>query len=116
MNETKHTPKLYAHQHWVTDKESFRLDERGTRWGDTPTISIYAGTPQMAICVALACNAYDDLVALAELEQCAADNKPYDETEIIMRRLGWTPESGVHSRQFVSDLSRRALAKARGEV
>lgn len=61
----KYTPTpLFAHDEYITDKESFRIDSAGTRYGDTPNVAINAGTPQMAKFITRAYNAHDKLIHL----------------------------------------------------
>lgn len=44
----------YASGQYVTDKANFRIDENGTRWGDTPNFIIDAGTEANARLIASA--------------------------------------------------------------
>ncbi len=47
-------PKLYVHKHYVTDKETFMLDDNGARYGETPNIIMDADTPELAQLIAAA--------------------------------------------------------------
>jgi len=42
---------FYAHKSLVTDKQNFSIDEKGTRWGDTPNFVIDAETRENAILI-----------------------------------------------------------------
>lgn len=59
--ERKHS-LLYAHQHFVSDKEKFRIEKDGSRHGETPNILMDAGNPEMADFIVRACNSHYKLV------------------------------------------------------
>lgn len=58
----KQTPKLYAYREFITDKESYAIDESGARTGETPNVAMDAGTPELAERIVRAYTAHDPLV------------------------------------------------------
>jgi len=54
MSQTQKHTTLYAHRQFVTDKQSFFIDENGTRYGETPNLVIDAGDENLAALIAAA--------------------------------------------------------------
>ena len=62
MTQANHIPAhWFAHRNYVTDKENFRIDEGGTRWGDTPNMLMEANDVYQALAICKALNTYAKL-------------------------------------------------------
>lgn len=102
---TKHTPRLYACGQFVTDKQSCGFDADGARIGETPTIVIDAGTPELARLIS---TVSDLLEALQAIKARVAGE--FDDPSLM--------SFGPLTANAVEDVERIAviaLAKARGE-
>lgn len=114
MTQHTPTPKLYAFQNVVTDKENYSFDENGTRYGDTPNIAFQMETTEQAAFIVRACNSHDALVAALE--------KVVLEQERLFDVLSSSSDGSVENRFMLNFLKNQIkenidiITKARGEV